>query len=167
MTPSSTSVQGRNERAWRVGRNERTCGARPRMSFRKVVPMTVWRAVARATIALATASTSTVYCESRMSSRISCICRCIEVTKAYIGKGRLMFSSTGLIRQVFDRAWTDAPDRQGRRGLPAAQTLSSDSAQSNPSALPTPCTRLNSGCGTIPKKIVAAPASTATKATSG
>ncbi len=41
------------------------------------------------------------------------------------------------------------------------------SAQSSPSALPTPCTRLKSGWGTMPKTIVAAPARTATNATSG
>ncbi len=51
---SSMPVQGLKERAWRVGRNERTWGAGPRMSLRKVVPMTALRASTRARIASAT-----------------------------------------------------------------------------------------------------------------
>lgn len=90
-------VQGRKDRACRVGRNERTCGSGRLASFRNVVPLTARRAIARARIASATASASTAYCESLTSCRSSCICRCIEVTEIYIGQRAL-----GVQRLWFD-----------------------------------------------------------------
>ena len=52
-------------------------------------------------------------------------------------------------------------------GLRGAHARTVDQKNNPPSALPAWCTRSNSGCGTMPKKSVAAPASTATNTTSG
>ncbi len=55
-SPAIAMLHGRNDRAWRLGRNERTGGLRA--SFRNVVSGIRRRAIIRATIASATIASS-------------------------------------------------------------------------------------------------------------
>jgi hypothetical protein len=85
--------------------------------------------------------------------------------------GSLIGASVPHARGI-ERPRFDPTSVRGRHRIRFAGTGSSrerprELSYSSPSAPPTPCTRLNSGCGTIPNKIVATPASTATKASSG